>query len=552
MALGCGKMLASLDAPARRARHRAALHDLFLTPWVAIALLLIAVKASADNPAPAPARPSGPPIDVLELRVLGNTTLDQRTIESAVYPFTGPAKQMADIEAARAALERAYHDRGFGTVFVDIPEQSVDEGIVRLHVTEGRLHQVRVTGAKYFSGRQILAQVPAAQQNTVPNLPELQSQLTALNAETRDRTVVPVLKAGSQPGTVDLALRVDDHLPFHGSIELNNQYTADTSHLRAALQASYDDLFGRLDSFAIQYQVAPESPSQTHVFATSYTLRLAPDGTGLTLLYIDSKSDVATVGTLGVLGTGSIYGIRWMTPLPAIGSSQDLALEVDYKDFAQNILVNPTNGLNTPIDYINMSAAYSGARATQRLQADWTTTLDFGFSGAPPNAQQFADKRFGAEPNYFYIRSDGGVTWQLPAQFSATLRLTGQYSVDPLVNTEQLPIGGAFSVRGYLEAEELADSALRGSFQVGAPPLNFGSGHLHLNEFVFFDIARAFTVDPLPDQARHTDLRSWGAGFRFEGASHFYGTLTWADPLIDGARTQKGSSMLLFVIRGYL
>ena len=39
---------------------------------------------------------------------------------------------------------------------------------------------------------------------------------------------------GVLPGIAgQLALKVDDHVPFHGSVELNNQYTIDTTHLRA-------------------------------------------------------------------------------------------------------------------------------------------------------------------------------------------------------------------------------------------------------------------------------------------------------------------------------
>ena len=515
-----------------------------------ISLLLAFSAACAETPPTTP--PAAPPFDVLELRVLGNTMLDARSVEAAVYPFTGPAKVMGDIEAARAALEHVYHERGFGTVFVDIPEQSVDEGIVRLRVSEGRLHQVRVAGAKYFSGREILAALPAAKEGSVPNLPALQEQLTTLNKQTRDRTVVPVLKAGPQPGTVDLALRVEDHVPFHGSVELNNQYTADTGHLRAALQASYDNMFGRLDSWSFQYQVAAEDPRESHVFATNYTVRLGPQGSGLSFFYIDSKSDVSTIGTLGVLGTGSIYGVRWLTPLPAMASAQSVALEIDYKDFTQSIAVATGSGLNTPIDYISMSAAYSGAQGGDKLQADWTASLNYGFSGAPYNAQQFADKRYLAAPNYFYIRTDGGLTWQLPAQFSAGVRLSGQYAVDPLISNEQMPIGGAFSVRGYLEAEELGDSAMRGSLQFNAPRFNFAKNRLHLDEFLFYDVARAFTVDPLAGQPRHTDLRSWGAGIKFDADTHLYGALTWAYPLVDGSRTSRGASTLLFIIRGSL
>jgi hemolysin activation/secretion protein len=538
-------MSAGLERDEQAGRGASVLRAGLVAIWVTASVLRTAHVVAA-----APVS-SGPAFDVLELRVLGNTTLAARDIETAVYPFTGPGKGMADVEAARAALERTYHDRGFGTVFVDIPEQSVDEGIVRLRVAEGRLNQVRVTGARYFSGREIRAAVPEAAPSTVPNLPRLQSELTALNAQTRDRTIIPVLKAGSEPGTVDLTLRVADTLPFHGSVELNNQYSADTSHLRAAAQASYDNLFDRLDSFSIQYQATPESPSESHVFATSYTARLGSDGSGLTFQYVDSKSDVATIGTLGVLGTGSVYGLRWSQPLPTQGSVQNVGLELDYKDFKQSIVVSPTSGLNTPIDYLTLSAAYSGARATNLLRTDWTASANFGIRGTPDNTAQFEDKRYLGEPDFFYVRSDGGVTLQLPARFSAALRITGQYAADPLISNEQLPIGGAGSVRGYLEAEELGDSVLRTSLQLGGPQLSFLSDHLQLNEFLFYDVARAFTLDPLPGQDRHTDLRSTGIGMTFDVLTHFYGSLTWAYPLDDGLRTDRGASTVLFVVRGY-
>jgi hemolysin activation/secretion protein len=544
-------MTARDDAPEWRLRLGVA-----VTPAGLLSLLTAFGSAAAEPPgAPAAAQPAGQAVsakfDVLELRVQGNTVLDARSIESAVYPFTGPAKQMTDVEAARAALERAYHDRGYGTVFVDIPEQSVDDGVVRLRVTEGRLRQVRVVGAHYFSGREIRAAIPAAQENSVPNLPEVQRELTALNAQTPDRTVLPVLKAGPEPGTVDMSLKVQEHVPFHGSVELNNQYTADTTHLRALVAASYDNMFGRLDTFSFQYQVAPEAAGETHVIAGNYALHLAPDGSNLSFQYINSHSDVATIGTLGVFGTGSVYTLRYLKPLPATGSSQSLAVELDYKSFGQSILVSSAaSGLNTPVDYINMSTAYSFARGIPHALFDWSTTADFGVRGAPNNAEQFANKRFDASPNYFYLRSDGGVTVQLPASLTAAFRLTGQYSEDPLINNEQISLGGVASVRGYLEAEYLADSAVRGSFQLGAPPLSLVSGQLHFNEFLFYDAARAFLNDPLAGQARQSDLRSWGVGLKFDAYNHLSGTLTWADPLVTGTRTLRGDSTLLFYLRG--
>src|SRR5262249_16409229 len=153
--------------------------------------------------------------DLLEFRVLGNSVLESTEVERIVYPFLGSMKSVDDVQAARLALENAYHAKGYGTVFVDVPEQSVDQGIVRLKVTEGKRASCWVSGARYFSQRQIRNEAPEAAPGAVLHIPTLQTELEQINTQTRDRSVVPVLKAGSAPGTVDLAFKVDDRLPLH-------------------------------------------------------------------------------------------------------------------------------------------------------------------------------------------------------------------------------------------------------------------------------------------------------------------------------------------------
>ncbi len=75
---------------------------------------------------------SGPRFDIWEFQVSGNSMLDPRTIEKTVYPFLGPSRAVPDVEQARQALEALYRDAGFGAVAVNIPEQDVDQGIVKL------------------------------------------------------------------------------------------------------------------------------------------------------------------------------------------------------------------------------------------------------------------------------------------------------------------------------------------------------------------------------------------------------------------------------------
>src|SRR5579859_2288706 len=110
---------------------------LVLSAWGAIAQQHDAPAPPQANPQQAPAAAATEPkFDILEFRVLGNSKLKNSEIETAVYPFLGPEKSLRDVESAKHALEDLYHSRGFGTVFVDIPEQQVDNGVVRLHVAE--------------------------------------------------------------------------------------------------------------------------------------------------------------------------------------------------------------------------------------------------------------------------------------------------------------------------------------------------------------------------------------------------------------------------------
>ncbi len=118
---------------------------------VRIAPAWLAAMGFALHAAAADAPPPEPPgdarvlkFDVFEYRVEGNTVLSAEAIERAVYPMLGEGRTADDVEAARAALEKAYRDAGYGTVSVDTPEQSVASGVINLQVVQGTVSRLRV------------------------------------------------------------------------------------------------------------------------------------------------------------------------------------------------------------------------------------------------------------------------------------------------------------------------------------------------------------------------------------------------------------------------
>lgn len=505
--------------------------------------------------------------DIFEYRVLGNTVLSQSDVEAAVYPQLGPGKTIDDVEQARQALENQYRAQGYGTVFVDVPEQDVDDGIVRLKITEGKLGHVRVTGARYFSGRKIRAALPAAQEKTVPHLPSLQAELAALNNETPDRSVTPILKAGAAPGTVDLSLTVTDSLPVHASVEVNNQYSLDTTELRAALSVSYDNLFASLDSLALQYQTAPERSGEADVIAASYTRRVSARGSKLAFFYVDSDSDVATVGeggsSVSVLGKGSIAGVRWITPLVSSAeASHVLIVGAEYKDFSESVFSEEL--VLTPISYVNLSVGHSSVWRADRHQWGLSTTANFGPRALANGAEEFRIKRFEARPNYFYLRSEGSFSASLPWKLNLRVNAAGQYAIDSIISNEQFGAAGASGVRGYYEAEELGDSGVKGSLEIGSPRWPLFGETLQAEVFGFFDYGRLSHLNPLREQDPRTlelgklleqptvTLRSAGLGLNFVAFSRVQAALAWAYPLADSTQergTRAGDSRLHFSVR---
>jgi hemolysin activation/secretion protein len=424
-------------------------------------------------------------------------------------------------------------------------------------VTEGKLERVRVRGERYFSGRQIRAALPALVPGDTPDLPALQRELTALNARSADRTVTPVLRAGAAPGTVDMDLAVKDRLPLHGYIEGDDQHTADTTPNRATISLSYDNLWQRQDSVSVQYQTAPADTRNASVEIAGYVAHVGSGGGLASFSYIHTSSNVLALGTLGVLGKGSIYGAHWLEPIVNTEAlSQSFNLGVDYKDVNTEVFPNSTAGspaaaVTAPVHYLNWSASYSQAWRAAAYQVDGTLGVGLGIRDLVNTTAEFQSARAGGAPDYFYLRFSGSAIRALPLGAAVLARLTAQWSASPLVNNEQFSLGGVETVRGYLEAESLGDSGVAGTLELHSPPLgpHFGSTLGRIYAFGFVDAGVATLLDPLPSQDYHLRLWSTGAGLRLENGTGFAGFVDWAVPEVTGTRTRAREPRVEFSAR---
>lgn len=525
-----------------------------LTRPVLVLTCLWALAGHANTPEAAPpasGQAAASAFDVWEYRVRGNTLLPMPEVERTVYPFLGPGRSVADVQQAREALERAYRDAGYVTVFVDLPEQEVSSGVVLLTVTEGRIGRVSVKGSRYFSNGWIRSQLPEVQPGQVPKLPEFQQQLATANSRSADRTLTPLLRPGSQPGTVDLDLQVRDELPLHGGLEVNNNNSVDTSDLRLNASLRYDNLWQRDHSFGLLYQVAPEEPSESSVWVATYAFKPERSDKTFAIYGLKSDSDVATVGgDINVIGKGTIIGGRMSMPLAGTESLyHSLSLGVDYKDFEQAVGFEEDGeeSIQTPVRYANWSLAWNGTLPGERLTQSLNVALNLGFRGLVNDAQEFADKRYSASAGYLFLTGGYAVDATVWRGTSLAFAVSGQISPEPLIDNEQFAAGGNTSVRGYFAAEILGDYGLQTSLEWRSPAAwaAWLSGLDSLYGFVFTDVGTVGLHEALPDQDSSFSIWSTGLGLRLSGFG-VLAALDWAWPLKDGPSTEAGEDRVLF------
>ncbi|MGA3171009.1 MAG: ShlB/FhaC/HecB family hemolysin secretion/activation protein [Chthoniobacteraceae bacterium] len=506
--------------------------------------------AAAASPTPAQQE-----FYIREYRVRGAHHLQPIEIEEAVYPFLGPGRTIQDVEDARQALMKVYQDKNYSSVQVVVPPQNGAGGIVYIQVNELAVGRLRVHGSRYYDINEIKREVPSLAEGKLIDFTEAQKELVGLN-QMPDRRVTPVIQAGVLPNTMDVDLNVQDTLPLHGSLELNNRYSADSPSLRLNGSISYDNLWQLGHSIGGSFQISPQNWSKVAVYTGFYTMRI-PDVDWLTFTLQGTKqnSNVSTLGALDVAGRGDVLGVRANFKLPTMGDYlESFIFGIDYKEFDQAVRVGAaTTATETPTTYVPLTFDYSGTWVGKQYLTDLDIQVVLGIRGIGSNSTQFINNRFDADRNFIYLRGELSHTQDLPYDLQLFGKVAGQVSDSPLINSEQYSLGGLGTVRGYLESEVLADDAAVFNFEFRSPSLLgwLRSADKTGNDWRFYfftDAATGSIQDSLPEQTVRYSLASYGGGTRMTLLNHFNGSLDVAVPLFNQANTRAHSPFLTFRI----
>jgi len=486
--------------------------------------------------------------DLFEFAVEGNTVLADVEIERAVYPWLGPGKTVADVEKARAALEAAYQKNGYLSVSVALPEQSVAGGVIRLQVIEGQVERLKVSGNKYTSRSDLRTEVPELAPGAVPHFPTMQAEL-AQAGRSPDRRVTPLLRPGVRPGTMEVELAVEDELPLHGTVELNNRQSPDTSELRLEAGIRYGNLFQKQHSAGLNYVMSPEKTDEVSVLAGFYSAPLSPTRS-LSAFIQHSNSNIASAVGSNVVGKGTTLGARLSFTLPQPAGIANLfhslSLGADFKDLQETQNALGADAKQTPLRYTPLVAQYTFNRFGEsgEFSGNLGLVVNLNINSRRIDCQgfqvdQFECRRAYARPGFSILRGDLAYSQRLLG-WEGQVKFDFQFSLQPLVSPEQILAGGMDSVRGYYEGEAAGDTGIRLRGEIKTPAL-LDLGGATLRAIGFIEGAQLWLNHPLPGQQREFQLASAGLGLRLKGDKG--GPLMVVDvgqALLDGPRVKSG------------
>jgi hemolysin activation/secretion protein len=488
-------------------------------------------------------------VNVNEYLVRGNTVLTALEIEDAVTPFLGPERTLKDVEAARDALLAQYQKKGFQSVYVDLPEQETSNGVVLLQVTETRVGRVRVVGANYSSPVDVREQVTAIQEGTVPDFNKAQTELMALN-RTAKRQVMPLVKQGAIPGTMDVDLKVDDSSPWRGSLGLNNDRSSGTSPLRLSASIGHDNLWQMGHSASISFYGTPQDYTNSNSWSGSYKAPLQNSNWTLEVSGYRSNSDVATIGRMNVLGKGHSIGLKASYAMPNAGTWwHTWNLGVDFKSNDEEMRSNlAITGEKTPLRYAPLNFGYSGFAQYDNYYHSIDINLVAGtssFFGYGSSPLEFWNKRYQSSPSFMVAKLDTSGAYTFGNGMQLYGRFSAQMTDSPLISSEQITAGGMYTVRGYSQAEIAGDYGGMGSLEFRTKNYNY-AWLQNLRFYTFAEAAKLNIHEPLKEQNDMAWIASVGLGSSFNLGNYVNGRVDFGYPLKKGVNTKRHSPLVNF------
>ncbi len=495
------------------------------------------------------ARPKSDVTFVLkQVVVSGNENIPTGELEHLYSSYLNKQVHFEDLQVIAAAIKQHYRAAGYIAAYVYLPPQNVTSGTVEIAVIEGVIGQVEIKGNHWFSDS-LIRRMLKVSAGTVLFYDELRGAMNFLN-KNRDIKAKAVLKPGRELKTTDLEINVEDKFPLHLSTDVNNLGTDNTGKHRWGVGLTHTNLLGFMDEASARFQIGRHS----WAVGANYTIPVTSFRTALTLSYSRSSVDLGgPFAALNVEGHATTYGLLMTQPvLDRQHWSAGVNIGFDWKSIENTVL-----GDEAGVDELRILNLGINLEENDRWgRTIFPHTFHAGFSnflGASDN-QDAGASRTGTGGQFFIYRTSLLRYQKLPKDMTLALRGNLQLTPDSLAPSEQIRLGGAFSVRGYQEGEYLADYGAYLANEIYIPAYFFPANwklpysskplRKQIMGVAFYDFGGGALRRPQAGEDADRFLAGAGGGLRVELLDRVYGRFQWGAPT--GSRPNDSSKSTFY------
>ncbi|HEV2333431.1 MAG TPA: ShlB/FhaC/HecB family hemolysin secretion/activation protein [Gammaproteobacteria bacterium] len=465
----------------------------------------------------------------------------------------GQLQQVAD------SVTKFYHDRGYFLARAVIPAQEIQDGVVKIRVLEGRLEKAETAGNKKYSD-QTLAMPFKPLIGELVTVPRTENALLTLS-QYPGLSAAGVFRPGSDVGTTDIIVNVQDEKSFDGSVRYDNAGTEFTGRRRLIGTVDWNNVTGGADLLGITALktfgggVAGASSKYGDI---NYMHPV--DGAYNQLSFDVSRNSFAVGGSgLGTAGIGGISKIgtvalkhdfertREATMLGTLDFSRKRA---DTLDAGTIIGRDDLAVLGYQLDYDLVNTS-SNTISTSYVRVEHGFSGVFGVPSTYPNPSRHGGT--GSSPTpigpvYNRLVLNYQLFKNLPDNQGFLFRFNGQYSRDMLSSLEQFVMGGPDNVRAAPTSQFLEDRGIFGSLEYSVRAPGFADKHAFgsytwgqvLRLRIFTDNSVGWLNDPTAGEPSRVQAGGTGLGLEFTVPGSFTADVQWAH-LNGGARPVNGA-----------
>ena len=498
--------------------------------------------------------PDSEKVFIKKIEVVDGKIFSTKDLKELLASYEDRDLSMKDMNELCSKIQAKYAKKGYFLVRVYLPEQDIEEGLLKVAVLEATLGSVEVIGNKYYKSRFIASYLDRFIGKTI-NYNDLLKALLLINENT-DLQVGAIFRKGKQFGTVDVILRAYDERPIHINVDGNNYGSRVTSIGRYGIRGDLGNCFFNGDTLSLIGAFGVPLDRLRFVDGI-YSAPLNRRGSELEFSYLYSDFDVGQLQELNLSGKTQVAATKFTQ---ALQRKKRLNTDV-YTGFAYKQIKNFQQeqvsaydklrvvSLGCNVDYMDSVGGRNVANIT-------------GFGGIPnflgglPAVDSNLCSRKGAGGRFIYMDANYQRIQRLPAACLLFLSFQGQLSFYKLPLSEEFYIGGINTVRGYPLAVSLGDTGFCVNVEFRVPPpfiKSFKEPHSkkmwqEIIQFVgFIDHGESFEYgNSINEQTNRAFLTSVGVGARIFGPWNFNCSMDVGFPLTNRKEYGKQDAIFYF------